>query len=271
MRNAKRKCVLVSAARITNTRSKPAIAPHSRAASLRTATSTSCALPCLFLMRSGFTFASTIAIKLRPAASTLLLASFAEVDHVAVMRVGWARVHFLAADVGKDHLASVAGHSARSVPSRRRCDNSLCVRVVEREAHAEDDATLKALAALSRRAHRVVVPAAVEQEGRDRSTSRPSRRLSAFEAALNDVDDAHHHRRHAGPLHALARREDLAAVRADPAQPARARVALRDRVGRDQAEGPAIAQQVEGAPEEVRNEVGVAVALCVELPSASPR
>ena len=47
-------------------------------------------------------------------------------------------------------------------------------------------------------------------------------------------------------------------------QPGSARVALADRVGGDQPEGTALAQQTEGAAEEMRDEVGVAVRALVQ-------
>ena len=56
---------------------------------------------------------------------------------------------------------------------------------------------------------------------------------------------------------------------ADPAQARCARVALGDRVRRDQAERAALAQQVECAAEEVRDEVGVAVTAFVDRLAAS--
>ncbi len=127
----------------------------------------------------------------------------------------------------------------------------------------------KALAGVRREPRRVVVAAAVEEEGGDRLDLAAVEPLRPGERALHHVDDADHDRREAGPLDALARGVDLAAVLTDPAQPGRARVALGDRVRGDQAEGAALAQQVERAPEEVGDEVGVAVALLVQRPAAS--
>lgn len=79
-------------------------------------------------------------------------------------------------------------------------------------------------------------------------------------AYMNDTDDDGGH---AGPLIALAGRVDRAAVRADPTQAGRTRVALPDRVSGDQAETTVGSQQVERAAEKVGYQVGVAVRLVV--------
>ena len=52
---------------------------------------------------------------------------------------------------------------------------------------------------------------------------------------------------------------------ANPAQAGGARVALRDGVRRDQAERASVPKQVERPPVEVRDQVGVAVTVLMEL------
>ena len=78
------------------------------------------------------------------------------------------------------------------------------------------------------------------------------------------MQDAHDDRGLAGPLIPLDGPVDLAAVLANPAEPTGPGIALGDRVGGDQAERAARPHQVEGAPEEVRDKVRVAVALFVQ-------
>lgn len=70
---------------------------------------------------------------------------------------------------------------------------------------------------------------------------------------------ANYNRRLSGPFHATQRGVNRAAVRADPAQSRRSRVALRNRVGGDQPEGAFWAQEIERAAIEMGNQVTVAV------------
>jgi len=70
---------------------------------------------------------------------------------------------------------------------------------------------------------------------------------------------AHHHRRRARPAIAFPRPINHPAMRANPTQPGGAGIALADGVGRDQAERAMGSQQIEGPPEEMRHQIGVAV------------
>ena len=79
------------------------------------------------------------------------------------------------------------------------------------------------------------------------------------------MDHTHYHCGQPRPLDAFGGGEDLAAVLADPAQSGRAGVALTDGVRCDEAKGAVFTKSVEGEPKEVRNEVGVAVALGVQV------
>ena len=117
----------------------------------------------------------------------------------------------------------------------------------------------------SQRAPRVLIASGVEEKRRDaidRSAVQVERPVNR---PFVDVNDRHYDGRFAGPLDALASGEDGAAVHADPSQAGCPRVALRDGVRGDQPERSAVPQQVERAAEEMRHQVGVAVALLVEL------
>src|SRR5262245_55236138 len=80
--------------------------------------------------------------------------------------------------------------------------------------------------------------------------------LGPLETTLHDVNNAHHHCGHSGPLHAPSDSEDVSVVRADPAHATRSRIPLAYGVGGDEAERTAIPQKIEGAPEEMGYEVG---------------
>ena len=83
--------------------------------------------------------------------------------------MGRARVDFRSSiHVGKDTLL-VTGVRIHEPPHfSQRCRNALSIRVVEGEAHAENDAALEALAGVGSKSVGIVVAAAVEQEGSDR-------------------------------------------------------------------------------------------------------
>ena len=72
---------------------------------------------------------------------------------------------------------------------------------------------------------------------------------------------ADHYRRLSRPFVALARAVDDAAIPANPAQPGGSRVALADRVGRDQSKAATRLEQRKRTAEEMRGEVRVAVGL----------
>ena len=91
----------------------------------------------------------------------------AEIDDVAVVGMGRARVYLLAADVGEDGFPVVGVRLDQPMHfGKWRCD-TLLVGVVEGEAHAEDVAPHEALAGVCFEPHRVGVAAPVEQEGGD--------------------------------------------------------------------------------------------------------
>ena len=101
-------------------------------------------------------------------------------------------------------------------------------------------------------------PAAVEQERRDRLNFAVVEALRAPERSLHHVKHAHHDGGEAGPLDTLSRAVNLAAVLANPAEPACAGVALGDRVRGDEAESAVLANQVERAAKEMGHEIGIA-------------
>ena len=186
-----------------------------------------------------------------PTLPRLLLAHVLEIDYVAVLGVGRAVVDLLAADVGEDALgvARVLLDQPVHLGERRRALRN--VLVVEGEAHAEHDAALKALVGVGREPFGVGVGAGVEEEGGDPVDRAAVQLEGAGQRPLVDV----HHRDDDGglarPFRAAERAVDRAAGFADRTQAGGAGVALADRVGRDQPEGAAAAQQVERAAEEV--------------------
>ena len=183
-----------------------------------------------------------------------------EIDGVAAIGLGRAAVDLVAADVRENRfgVTRVFGYQPLHFGDRR--GDVLLVRIVESEPHAEENAALKAPTLVRLQPRRVVVAAAVEQEGGDRAHLPPIERPRSAIVPLQDVDHAHHHRRLAGPRDAAARAVDRAAVPADPAQAGGARVALGDGVGGDQPKRAALAQQAEGPAEEMRRQIGVAMA-----------
>ena len=124
---------------------------------------------------------------------------------------------------------------------------------------------MEALASVRGELRRVFVASGVEEVRRDRVDRTAVEQALVTPRHLHDVHDADHHRRPPRPLDALARVVDLAAMGADPAQPGRPRVSLPDRVRRDQPECAISSQQVEDAPIEVRDQVGVTMAFLVQL------
>src|SRR5262249_15499874 len=106
---------------------------------------------------------------------------------------------------------------------------------------------------------RVVMPAAVEKKGGDLLYLTPVQPTLALERPPHHVDDTHYHRSQPRPLHTTSGGENLAGVRADPAEPCRSSVALGYRVGRDEAKGAALAQQRKGAAEKLGHDVCVPV------------
>ena len=94
----------------------------------------------------------------------LCLSSFTEVDHVAVVRVGGARVHLLATDVRKDHLAVPRPVLDELFHFGERGGSALRVSIVEGETHAEDTMAAEAPAAVTPEPRRVVVAASVKKE-----------------------------------------------------------------------------------------------------------
>src|SRR5262249_16793298 len=193
------------------------------------------------------------------------LAAFAEVDDVAVVSVGGARVYLFAADVREYHLpiVRVAGEEVLHFGDRR--GDALRVSVIEGEPHSEDDAALKALVSIEGESCRVVVPTTAEEK-RINPFALPAIEVPCpLEVPFRDVAHAHHYRRCAGPFDASSGSEDIPSVSADPTETSRASVPLGDGVGGDQAEGPALAQPIEGTAEEMSDEVGIAMALLVRL------
>ena len=168
-------------------------------------------------------------------------------------------VDFLAADVGKDALGVARVLRDQPVHLRDGRGHSFRVSVIEGEAHPYDDGSLKAPADIGLESFRVVVPAGMEEIGSDEGYRAVVETIRAGERTLVDVDDADYHCRLAWPLLATRRCEDRPAVLANPAQPSAPCVALADRVCGDQAESPSLPQQIERPPEEVGDEIGVAV------------
>ena len=150
-----------------------------------------------------------------------------------------------------------------------RRGDALLVGVVEREAHAEDDAALEALAGVGLEAHGIVVPPRWNRNAVMRSTSRPSICLRSvtdpFPMCSTLTTTA------ARPGHLTRRRTEKISppclqiqrrplARVSPW--AMVLVAIK-------AEGALLADEVERAAEEVGDEVGVAVAFSVDLASTS--
>ena len=97
----------------------------------------------------------------------------------------------------------------------------------------------------------------------DRARSSRSERLRRT-GPLDDVDHADHDGGLSGPFVAAAGGVDRAAVRADPAQAGRSRVALGDRVGGDQAERPPCRSSVNARRKKWATRSAVAVRLGVD-------
>ena len=178
-----------------------------------------------------------------PPIPALLLAPHAEVDDVAVMRVRRAGVHLLAADVGEDHLPVPGVPLDQPAHLGQRCRHFLPFGVVEGEADAEHVAADEALTGVGRQPGRVVVAAAVEQEGGDRRHFSSVESPGADERSLGYVDHADHDRGQPRPLDAFARAKDLASMVTDPTQSASTRIALSDGVRGDEAERAILANQ----------------------------
>ena len=81
----------------------------------------------------------------------------------------------------------------------------------------------------------------------------------AHDERSSDEHDADDHRGDSRPARPGDGAIDRTTVGADPPEPRRPRVSLADRIGRDQAEGAAAAEQVEGSAVEVRDQITVAV------------
>ena len=180
------------------------------------------------------------------------------------MRVRRAGVDLLAADVREDALAVARVRFDQPMHLRQGVGDALLVRVVEGEAHSEDDAPLEALAGVRFKTCRVGVAALVEQECGDVLHIRIIEHLGSCKFALGDVQNADHHGRVAGPVDPLGGAVDLATVFANPAQAGGAGITLGDGVGGNQTERATFAQQVERTPVEMRDQVGVAVAPSVD-------
>ena len=135
-----------------------------------------------------------------------------------MVRVRRARIHFFAADVGGNRLpvSRILVDQPPHVGERR--SDPFRVRVIEREAHAEDDAALEALPGVRLQPRRVVVAAPVEEKRGDPIRHGVVEAPHAGERSLVDVQHADHHRRQSRPRDPPARPIDLAAVRADPPQ-----------------------------------------------------
>src|ERR1051325_9661301 len=141
--------------------------------------------------------------------------------------------------------------------NRRR----ILVIVIEGEAHAENDAALKALARVLAQRQRVIVAAGMEEKrGYPIHFSLIKTRL-LWCRSFTDVNNGHNDGGAPRPLHPLPRLVDRSTVFADPAQAGAARIALRDRVRGDETERSAAPRQIERAPEELGDQIGVAVRL----------
>jgi len=84
-----------------------------------------------------------------------------------VVSVRRRRVHLLAADVGENRFFVARIVLEQSLHRGQRRRHALLVRVVEGEAHAEQDVPLEALPGVRSEQHRILMPTGVEQESGD--------------------------------------------------------------------------------------------------------
>ncbi len=169
------------------------------------------------------------------------------------MRVLRAAVDLAAADVGEDQLAvaRVFGDQPLHLGDRRPVGAT----VIEGEALSVHLRAEEALSGVRDEGPRSVVRATMEEKRSDPFDLTSVEDTGLDHSVLTQMDDADDHRRQPRPLVSLCRPVDLAAALADPCETASARIPLGDRVGRDEAQGPAAAELGEHPAEEVGDQV----------------
>src|SRR5579883_3299412 len=161
-----------------------------------------------------------------------------EVDHVAARLLLGIIVYLLTADVRLDTLGiprvfcDQCTHRVETLGLALRRSN-----VVKSETHAKHIRSDERLASIRRKSRWCIVEIAVHEIGRDASYLTPVEDRRA-DRTLSNVDNAHHHRRLARPFQPPRGPDDTAALPEDRGEAGRARVALADGVGRDQAKRP---------------------------------
>ena len=107
---------------------------------------------------------------------------------------------------------------------------------------------------------RLIISAIVKEKGGDDRDLAAVEAVRARQTTFCNVDDRDDDGGFARPFVAAAGGVDRATSLADRPQAGGARVALADRIGGEQAEAAAVAQQSVSAAEEMRDEIGIACA-----------